>query len=135
VVPTSFPATTASASGPVSGMALLRPDLRAQQPVGYRLLAGARQGATACSGDGVPPITADVEGERRPASRSPAQRSGIDGCAAIASLLMNARRHPSEAQPGPKCFVGGDSFVTIASVMVCPGQPVPGMRSLPNVDT
>jgi hypothetical protein len=40
----------------------------------------------------------------------PAQRSGIDCCAGVASLLMNARRlnarrHPSEAQPGPKCFV------------------------------
>jgi hypothetical protein len=30
---------------------------------------------------------------------------------------------------------GGDGFVSIASVMVCPGQLVPGMRSLPNVDT
>jgi hypothetical protein len=29
---------------------------------------------------------------------------------------------------------GGDSFVSIVSVMVCPGQLVPGMRSLPNLD-
>jgi hypothetical protein len=30
---------------------------------------------------------------------------------------------------------GGDGFVSIASVMVCPGQLVPGMQSLPNADT
>jgi len=40
----------------------------------------------------------------QPASRSPAQRSGIACCAAVTSLLMNARRHPSQAQPGPKCL-------------------------------
>ena len=49
-------------------------------------------------------ITTDVAGEwLRSASRSPAQRSGVACCAAVVSLLMNARRHPCEAQPGPKC--------------------------------
>jgi hypothetical protein len=34
--------------------------------------------------------------------RSPAQRSGLDPCAGVGSLLVNARRHPSAVQPGPK---------------------------------
>jgi hypothetical protein len=47
---------------------------------------------------------------------------------------MRAVIHLKHSQ-GRNALPGGDSFVTIVSVMVCPGQPVPGMRSIPNVDT
>ena len=69
------------------------------------LLAGARQGATAGSGAGG---TGDHDRCRGgvAAASIPITRSAIYYCLLrrCTSLLMNARRHPSEAQPGPKYF-------------------------------
>ena len=138
VIPTSFPAATAAASCPVPGMPLLFPELRGAGTLTYYLLAGRRQSATACSGGGgYQAITTDVVGNEwlQPASRSPAQRSGIACCAAVASLLMNAQRLRLKHGQNRNALPGGDGFVSIARVIVCPGQLVLGMGSLPNVCT
>ena len=103
VIPTSFPAALplwawhgAAASRPRGGTGALS----------YHLLAGARQGATACPGRGQPITTVGPGEWLQPAFEPPVQRSGVD-CRAVVSLSMNARR---------------------------PGTLVPGMRWLPNVD-
>jgi len=136
VIPTSFPATSAAASGPGTrhGAAASRPRGGAGA-LSYHLLAGTRQGAPACAGGGVPLITLMSWGSSwRQHPGSPPQRSGSDCCAGVASLLLNARRHPSAAQQDRNALPGGGSVVSIASVMAGPGRwCVPAMRSLPNV--
>src|SRR5262249_14898861 len=74
--------------GLVPGMALLLPGLRGRKSPELPLLTGARRGATACSGGRGLPITTDVPGGVAEASSQlPAQRSGSDCCAAVASPL------------------------------------------------
>ena len=102
VIPTSFPAATAAAPGPGTrhGAAGSRPPGPQQPSAAFSLapvktprharVAGCRRSRLICRGSG---------GRQQPGH--PAQRSGIDCCAGVASLRMSARRHVLEAQPGP----------------------------------
>jgi hypothetical protein len=109
VIPTSFPATTAAASGPVTGMAPLLPELRSARTLTHYLLAGARQGVTACSGGGGIGDHDRCRGGVAAAS-IPVTRSAIwycllcRCCFTAYERVAESRRHPSEAQPGPACF-------------------------------
>ena len=75
MIPTLFPATTAAASGPVLGMALLFPDPREAHEPGATTFSLAPIGVPRQARiGGVPLIATDVLGEwLRPASLSPGQ--------------------------------------------------------------
>jgi hypothetical protein len=126
VIPTSFPATTAAASGPVPGLALRLPDLRGRtspelppsrgHPSGCHGMLGWR-------GDRRSRLMSLGEW-RQPAARLPAQRSASD-CALLWRHCYECAVSSMEAEQDRNALPGGDSFVSIASVMVCPGQLVP----------
>ena len=56
-------------------------------------------------------------------------RAGVGYCQGMLGIIHLKHSQDRNALPG------AGTFVSIASVMACPGQLILAMRSLPNVDT